>query len=144
MPDALLDVVKEEQTRAREAGKNARGGPHGGGIGRGESHACTILVLALIRLPFSQVAVEHHGVCLHPAPLVFQNTDIFRLPRKVVVVHAVVHRVGAGDADAGCDVATVSIRGLPLFMYTATFVIVGVMVHITVSRGMDVDDRLPY
>jgi len=36
VPDALLDVVKEEQTRAREAGKSARGGAHaGGGVGRG-------------------------------------------------------------------------------------------------------------
>lgn len=52
-----------------------------------------------------------------------------------------VHRVGAGDADAGCDIANVSIRGLPLFMYTATFVIVEVMVPI---GGMDIDDRLPY
>ena len=74
MPDALLDVVKEEQTRAREAGKNARGGAHaGGGVGRGESYACTILVLALIRLPFSQV-VERHEVCLYPASLVFLVT----------------------------------------------------------------------
>jgi len=36
VPDALLDVVKEEQTRAREAGKSARGGP---GVGRGRSGA---------------------------------------------------------------------------------------------------------
>ena len=70
MPDALLDVVKDEQTRAREAGKSARGGTHvGGGTGRGESYARTILVLALIRLPSSQV-VEHHEVRLHPASLV--------------------------------------------------------------------------
>ena len=55
-----------------------------------------------------------------------------------------VHRVGAGDADAGCDIANVSIRGLPLFMYTTTFVIVEVMVPIAVSGGMDIDDRLPY
>ena len=60
------------------------------------------------------------------------------------MVHAVVHRVGAGHADAGCDIANVSIRGLPLFMYTATFVIVEVMVPIAVSGGMDVDDRLPH
>jgi hypothetical protein len=57
-----------------------------------------------------------------------------------VVVYAVDHRVGAGDEDAGYDIANVSIRGLPLFMYTATFVIV----PIAVSGGMDVDDRLPY
>lgn len=31
----LLDAVKEEQTRAREAGKSARGSTHAGGIGRG-------------------------------------------------------------------------------------------------------------
>jgi len=35
VPDMLLDVVKEEQTRAREAGKSARGGAHTGGAGRG-------------------------------------------------------------------------------------------------------------
>ncbi|KAH9006386.1 hypothetical protein EDB86DRAFT_2768057, partial [Lactarius hatsudake] len=35
VPDMLLDVVKEEQTRAREAGKSARGGTHPGGVGRG-------------------------------------------------------------------------------------------------------------
>jgi hypothetical protein len=74
VPDALLDVVKEEQTRAREAGKSARGGAHAGGVGRGESYACTIFALALIRLPFSQVAVEHHEVCLYPASLVFLVT----------------------------------------------------------------------
>ena len=60
-----------------------------------------------------------------------------------MVVHAV-HRVGVADADAGCDIANVSIRGLPLFMYTATFVIVEVMDPIAVSGSMDVDDRLPY
>jgi len=37
VPDALLDVVKDEQTRAREAGKSARGA--GGGSGRGRSGA---------------------------------------------------------------------------------------------------------
>jgi len=39
VPDALLDVVKDEQTRAREAGKSARGGSHAGGVGRGRSGA---------------------------------------------------------------------------------------------------------
>lgn len=39
VPDMLLDVVKEEQTRAREAGKSARGGTHPGGVGRGRSGA---------------------------------------------------------------------------------------------------------
>ncbi|KAA1470450.1 Sm-like ribonucleo protein [Dentipellis sp. KUC8613] len=34
VPDTLLDAVKEEQARAREAGKSARGGL-GGGRGRG-------------------------------------------------------------------------------------------------------------
>ncbi|CAL1711752.1 unnamed protein product [Somion occarium] len=34
VPDPLLDLVKDEQTRAREAGRSARGGP-GGGRGRG-------------------------------------------------------------------------------------------------------------
>lgn len=63
---------------------------------------------------------------------------------EVVVVHAVDHRVGAEDAVAGCDIANVSIRGLPLFVYTATFVIVEVIARIVVSGGMDVDDRLPY
>ncbi|KAI9511493.1 hypothetical protein F5148DRAFT_1280766 [Russula earlei] len=38
VPDALLDVVKEEQTRAREAGKSARGGSHTGGVGRAGRH----------------------------------------------------------------------------------------------------------
>jgi hypothetical protein len=75
VPDALLDVVKEDQSRAREAGKNARGGSHSGGLGRGESYACTILVLALISLPSSQVAVEHHSeVWLYPAFLLFLVT----------------------------------------------------------------------
>lgn len=62
---------------------------------------------------------------------------------EVVVVHAV-HRVGVGHAGAGYDIANVSIRGLPLFMCTTTFVIVEVMVPIAVSGGMDVDDCLPY
>ncbi|KAI0300462.1 hypothetical protein B0F90DRAFT_1810361 [Multifurca ochricompacta] len=39
VPDALLDVVKEDQTRAREAGKGARGGTHVGGVGRGRGGA---------------------------------------------------------------------------------------------------------
>lgn len=60
------------------------------------------------------------------------------------MVHAVDHRVGAGHADAGCNVANMSIRGLPSFIYTATFVIIEVMVPIAVSGGMDVDDCLPY
>ena len=38
VPDMLLDVVKEEQTRAREAGKSTRGGTHAGGVGRGTVH----------------------------------------------------------------------------------------------------------
>jgi hypothetical protein len=55
------------------------------------------------------------------------------------VVHAVDHLVGAGHADAEYDIANMSIRGLPSFIYTATFVIVEVMVPIAVSGGMDVD-----
>lgn len=50
MPDALLDVVKEEQTRAREAGKSARGGPHTGGVGRGVLHVYRPCNYALIGL----------------------------------------------------------------------------------------------
>ena len=43
VPDMLLDVVKEEQTRAREAGKSARGGAHSGGIGgRGMEHVLSL------------------------------------------------------------------------------------------------------
>ena len=46
VPDMLLDVVKEEQTRAREAGKSARGGPHTGGIGgRGAEHVLPLPIL---------------------------------------------------------------------------------------------------
>jgi len=45
------------------------------------------------------------------------------------------HRVGAG-ADAVYDIVNVSTHGLPLFMYTTTFVIVKVMVPIAVSGGM--------
>lgn len=30
VPEALLDTVKEEQNRAREAGRGSRGGPGGG------------------------------------------------------------------------------------------------------------------
>lgn len=53
VPDMLLDVVKEEQTRAREAGKSARGGSHSGGVGRGAEHAlplrfCSLIVLSLL------------------------------------------------------------------------------------------------
>ena len=60
-----------------------------------------------------------------------------------MVVHAVVHRVvGAADADAGCDI--VDSRVAPVLMYTATFVIVEVMVPVAVSGGMEVDDCLPY
>lgn len=35
VPDTLLDQVKDEQNRAREAGRNARGGHMGGPGGRG-------------------------------------------------------------------------------------------------------------
>ena len=60
-----------------------------------------------------------------------------------MVVHAVVHRVvGAAAADAGCDI--VDSRVAPVLMYTATFVIVEVMVPVAVSGGMEVDDCLPY
>ena len=62
MPDVLLDVVKEDQTRAREAGKSARG--TSGGSGRGVLYAHRPSIYALIGLPLSQVAVEHHSeVC---------------------------------------------------------------------------------
>ncbi|CAL1711750.1 unnamed protein product [Somion occarium] len=37
VPDPLLDLVKDEQTRAREAGRSARGGP-GGGRGTYTNH----------------------------------------------------------------------------------------------------------
>ena len=38
VPDTLLDAVKDEQNRAREAGRSARGGGGGGGgMGRGAS-----------------------------------------------------------------------------------------------------------
>jgi hypothetical protein len=70
-----------------------------------------------------------------------KHADIFRHSYKVVV-DAVDHRVGAGDADVGCDIANVSTRGLPLFMCTATSVIVEVTVPIAVSGGMDVDDPM--
>ena len=60
MPDALLDAVKEEQTRAREAGKSARGGPHAGGAGRGASHS-HLWPCSLIEDLLLQVAVEHHN-----------------------------------------------------------------------------------
>ncbi|TFK45071.1 hypothetical protein BDQ12DRAFT_742929 [Crucibulum laeve] len=33
VPDQLLDAVKDEQNRAREAGRSSRGGPHVGGRG---------------------------------------------------------------------------------------------------------------
>lgn len=33
VPDTLLDAVKDEQNRAREAGRSARGGGGGGGMG---------------------------------------------------------------------------------------------------------------
>ncbi|KIJ98924.1 hypothetical protein K443DRAFT_680370 [Laccaria amethystina LaAM-08-1] len=35
VPDTLLDAVKDEQNRAREAGRSARGGSGGGGGGMG-------------------------------------------------------------------------------------------------------------
>ena len=53
------------------------------------------------------------------------------------MVHVEVHRVGAADADAECDVPDVSIRVLPLF-------IVEVTVPMAVSGGMDVDGHLPH
>lgn len=33
VPEVLLDEVKEEQAKAREAGRGARGGAGGGGVG---------------------------------------------------------------------------------------------------------------
>ena len=38
MPDTLLDAVKEEQNRAREAGRSARGAHVSGAGNRGESY----------------------------------------------------------------------------------------------------------
>jgi hypothetical protein len=61
VPDMLLDVVKEEQTRAREAGKSARGGAHSGGVGRGEEHVPPFRFCSLIVLPLLQVAVDRHS-----------------------------------------------------------------------------------
>ena len=65
VPDMLLDVVKEEQTRAREAGKSARGGAHTGGIGgRGAEHVLPLRFYSLITLPLLQVAAVHREVSL--------------------------------------------------------------------------------
>ena len=44
-------MVKDEQTRAREAGKSARGA--GGGSGRGMLYAYPLSIYALIVLPVS-------------------------------------------------------------------------------------------
>lgn len=43
VPDTLLDAVKEEQNRAREAGRSARGAHVGGPGGRGASYSCILL-----------------------------------------------------------------------------------------------------
>ena len=47
VPDTLLDAVKDEQNRAREAGRSTRGGGGGGGMGRGG--ALSFLLLHAIR-----------------------------------------------------------------------------------------------
>ncbi|KAJ3527354.1 hypothetical protein NM688_g8140 [Phlebia brevispora] len=44
VPDTLLDAVKEEQNRAREAGRRDRGG-HTGGPGRGGKSAVAVIAV---------------------------------------------------------------------------------------------------
>jgi hypothetical protein len=140
VPDALLDVVKEEQMRAREAGKSARGGPHTGGVGRGASYAhhcyCT-----LIGRPLSQVVVGHHSEVLPSILLLYSfPLRISVISFQAAVVHAVVHRVGAGDAGAEYDVCQCIHLCLPLLMCTATLVIV--IVPVRVSELVDDDNHL--
>ena len=59
---------------------------------------------------------------------------------QAAVVHAVVHRVGAGDAGAEYDVCQCIHLCLPLLMCTATLVIV--IVPVRVSELVDDDNHL--
>ncbi|KAG2043866.1 hypothetical protein BDR03DRAFT_1047071 [Suillus americanus] len=74
VPDTLLDTVKEEQTRAREAGRGARGGG-GAGMRGGASE--------LISLPF-QVRHTDHDPLARSCPLSLHHTpfswDVDTLP----------------------------------------------------------------
>jgi hypothetical protein len=103
-------MVKEEQTRAREAGKSARGGTHTGGAGRGASRP---------HLLFPYFA--HRGSTLAGRSGAPQRGLAFALPRfsilgdhaetfrrffQVAVVHAVDQRAGVGHAGAACDIVT--------------------------------------
>jgi hypothetical protein len=122
VPDALLDVVKEEQTRAREAGKSSRGGTHTGGAGRGAS--CPHILCpfcSLIGNLLLQVAVERHNEVWLSLCLVFlfwgttlrHSVAFF----QVAVVHAVDQRAGAGHAGAACDIANMPECVCPVLAY---------------------------
>jgi hypothetical protein len=75
VPDTLLDTVKEEQTRAREAGRSARGGGGGAGMRGGASEPIAL-----------QLQVRHtdHDPFARSSPLSLHDTpfswDIDMLP----------------------------------------------------------------
>ena len=83
MPDQLLDTVKEEQNRAREANRTARGGAGGGG-GGGRGGAYLEIMCSssdvLMALPF-QVVVSQLAVRIS---LPFRTTG----DRVLIVLYA--------------------------------------------------------
>jgi U6 snRNA-associated Sm-like protein LSm4 len=61
VPDTLLDAVKEEQNRAREAGRGTRGGSAGGNRGGAVSHFSSPWI-TVDMFVWLQVGGHHHEV----------------------------------------------------------------------------------
>jgi len=138
VPDALLDVVKEEQTRAREAGKSSRGGTHTGGAGRGASRPhlpCHLFAHRGCTLTGRSGAPQRGlAFALPRFSILRDHAETFRRFFQVAVVHAVDQRAGVGHAGAACDIANMPECVCPrLFSFSVTFVIVEVMVPVVVT-----------
>ena len=75
IPDTLLDAVKEEQAKAREAGRSARGAHVSGAGTRGMSLQLSKSFSNLLRM-ISQVEVLHSDVC--PSLLSLDDSNILK------------------------------------------------------------------
>jgi hypothetical protein len=97
VPDQLLDTVKEEQNRAREANRTARGGAGGGGGGgRGGAYfeSCGLPQMYLWFFPCRFQAVVFR--------LVVRVSHSFRTTRdRVLIAHLLPGRGGRGGAIRG-------------------------------------------
>jgi U6 snRNA-associated Sm-like protein LSm4 len=72
VPDTLLDVVKEEQSRARDAGRSTRGGGNTGP--RGGSSLFFVSSLMLTDwLVWLQAVAHQHEVCFHDQNLLCEK-----------------------------------------------------------------------